>query len=88
MGRKVSAAPPTGAPPTITKGRQRFPMPTDTAKPAPQSRIPSRQELTRFYRAIGISAVASAAQAAKMTAPARKREDALPAFLRDAHAVG
>jgi hypothetical protein len=63
-------------------------MPTDTAKPAHPSRIPSRQELTRFYRAIGISAVASAAQAAKMTAPSAKRDDALPAFLRDAHAVG
>jgi hypothetical protein len=53
-----------------------------------RSRIASRQELTAFYRAIGISAVASAALAAKMTVstPAAKHE--LPAFLRDAHAVG
>jgi hypothetical protein len=62
-------------------------MPTKST-PKAASRIPDRHELTRFYRAIGISAVASAAQAAKMTAPARTRENALPAFLKDAHAVG
>ncbi|MGL4637632.1 MAG: hypothetical protein ACRCWF_16735 [Beijerinckiaceae bacterium] len=53
-----------------------------------QTRIASRQELTSFYRAIGISAVASAMQAAKMTAPAKDQRNELPAFLRDAHAVG
>jgi hypothetical protein len=64
-------------------------MPTDTHSPAEsRKRMPSRQELVRFYRAIGISAVASAAQAAKMTAPAARRDAALPAFLKDAHAVG
>lgn len=66
-----------------------FPMPTDSRKTASHTnRMPTRQELTRFYRAIGISAVASAAQAAKMTAPAAARETSLPAFLKDAHAVG
>jgi hypothetical protein len=63
-------------------------MPTAYTTTAADSRIPSRQELTRFYRAIGISAVASAAQAAKMTAPVARGENKLPAFLRDAHAVG
>jgi hypothetical protein len=53
-----------------------------------QGRIASRQELTTFYRAIGISAVASATQAAKMTAPVKDTRNELPAFLRDAHAVG
>ena len=53
-----------------------------------KSRIASRQELTAFYRAIGISAVASAAQAAKMTMSAPSTKHELPAFLRDAHAVG
>jgi hypothetical protein len=64
-------------------------MSTSSPKPtASRSRIPTREELVRFYRAIGISAVAAAAQAAKMTAPSARRDDALPAFLRDAHAVG
>jgi hypothetical protein len=62
-------------------------MPTDTHKPA-QARLHSRQELAQFYRAIGISAVASAAQAAKMTTQSAKREGSLPAFLKDAHALG
>jgi hypothetical protein len=53
-----------------------------------QSRVPSREELTAFYRAIGISAVASAAQAQKMTAPSSAAKYELPAFLRDAHAIG
>jgi hypothetical protein len=53
-----------------------------------RGRIASREELTRFYRAIGISAVASATQAAKMTAPSKSAAHELPAFLRDAHAVG
>jgi hypothetical protein len=64
-------------------------MKTETrVAPIAKSRIASRQELIAFYKAIGISAVASAAQAAKMTmsAPAAKHE--LPTFLRDAHAVG
>ncbi len=60
------------------------PRETRTAK----SRIATRQELTHFYRAIGIPAVASAAQAAKMTAPTSRQSNDLPAFLRDAHAVG
>jgi hypothetical protein len=59
---------------------------------AAQSRIASRHELTAFYRAIGIPAVASASQAAKMApkmAPAATAsQNDLPAFLRDAHAVG
>jgi hypothetical protein len=64
-------------------------MSTDSPKPAAAAkRLPSRQELTRFYRAIGISAVAAASMAAKMTGPAARRDDALPTFLRDAHAVG
>jgi hypothetical protein len=53
-----------------------------------RGRIASCEELTRFYRAIGISAVASATQAAKMTVPAKSTSHELPAFLRDAHAVG
>jgi hypothetical protein len=60
---------------------------TRNARPAAR-RSPTRQELTQFYRAIGIPAVASAMQAAKMTAPAAKRGGDLPAFLRDAHHVG
>jgi hypothetical protein len=52
------------------------------------SRIASRQELTSFYRAIGISAVASAMQAAKMMPAAPATKNDLPAFLRDAHTVG
>ncbi|MFM9975431.1 MAG: hypothetical protein ACKVON_12765 [Beijerinckiaceae bacterium] len=63
-------------------------MPTEPRDTASKSRIASRQELTAFYRAIGISAVASAAQAAKMTAPLPPTKHELPAFLRDAHAVG
>jgi hypothetical protein len=64
-------------------------MSTDRLSPAVSPhRIPTRYELTRFYRAIGIPAVASAAQAAKMSGPKSRRENALPAFLRDAHAVG
>ncbi len=64
-------------------------MPTEQQSSiAERGRIASRQELTRFYRAIGISAVASATQAAKMTAPAKSTSHELPAFLRDAHAVG
>jgi hypothetical protein len=54
----------------------------------PASRIASRQELTSFYRAIGISAVVSAMQAAKMVPAAPVVKNDLPAFLRDAHAVG
>jgi hypothetical protein len=52
------------------------------------SRIPSTEELVAFYRAIGISAVASAAMAQKMTSPTPSPKHELPAFLRDAHAVG
>jgi hypothetical protein len=64
-------------------------MSTDRLAPAASPhRIPSRNELTRFYRAIGIPAVASAAQAAKMAGPKSRRESALPAFLKDAHTVG
>lgn len=69
-------------------------MTTDTTQPAAVSahntnrRVPDYAELTRFYRAIGISAVAAAAQAARMTVPADRRQHALPAFLNDAHAVG
>ena len=55
---------------------------------AARSRLATRHELTQFYRAIGIPAVASAMQAAKMTPPSAKRSGDLPAFLRDAHAVG
>lgn len=64
-------------------------MSTDLSAPAASSnRTLSRHELTRFYRAIGIPAVASAAQAARM-APAKPRTDrVIPAFLRDLHAVG
>jgi hypothetical protein len=51
------------------------------------NRIPSQQELVAFYRAIGISAVASAAMAQKMTASSPAPKNELPAFLRDAHAV-
>jgi hypothetical protein len=53
------------------------------------NRIPSTEELVAFYRAIGISAVASAVMAQKMTSaasPSPRHE--LPAFLRDAHVVG
>ncbi len=60
------------------------PRETRTSK----NRIATRQELTHFYRAIGIPAVVSATQAAKMTAPSAKSASDLPAFLRDAHAVG
>jgi hypothetical protein len=64
------------------------PMPTEPRETrAEQSRIASRQELTHFYRAIGIPAVVSATQAAKMTAPPAHRTSDLPAFLRNAHAV-
>jgi hypothetical protein len=64
-------------------------MPTEPRDPrAARARLASRQELTLFYRAIGIPAVASAAQAARMTAPSPKAAGDLPAFLRDAHAVG
>ena len=64
------------------------PMPTEPRETrAEQSRIASRQELTHFYRAIGIPAVVSATQAAKMTAPPACRTSDLPAFLRNAHAV-
>lgn len=52
------------------------------------SRVATRHELTQFYRAIGIPAVASAMQAAKMTPPHGRRAGELPAFLRDAHTVG
>jgi hypothetical protein len=82
------------APPSTTSFAKKGPfgfsiMPTDRTKTADhKNRIPTREELTRFYRAIGISAVASAAQAAKMTGPIARRETALPAFLRDIHAVG
>ena len=55
---------------------------------AARSRVPSRQELTQFYRAIGIPAVASAVQAAKMTPQQGGRVGELPAFLRDAHLPG
>jgi hypothetical protein len=64
-------------------------MPTEhQTTSSARGRIASREELTRFYRAIGISAVASATQAAKMTAPAKSTTRELPAFLRDAHALG
>jgi hypothetical protein len=64
-------------------------MPTEPRQTrTTRSRIANRQELTHFYRAIGIPAVASAAQAAKMTAPSARQANDLPAFLRDAHAVG
>jgi hypothetical protein len=64
-------------------------MSTDRHAPAAsRHRTPTRHELTRFYRAIGIPAVVSAAQAAKMTAPQSRPEAMLPAFLRDAHSVG
>ena len=55
---------------------------------AARSRVPTRHELTQFYRAIGIPAVASALQAAKMTPQKSPRTGELPAFLRDAHAAG
>jgi hypothetical protein len=55
---------------------------------AKANRIPSQEELVAFYRAIGIPAVASAAQAQKMATSAPVRQFELPAFLRDAHAVG
>jgi hypothetical protein len=64
-------------------------MPTDRSSyHSATERLASREELTRFYRAIGIPAVASAAQAAKMAGQALKGAGALPAFLRDAHRVG
>lgn len=56
-------------------------------RPVP-GRIANRQELTRFYQAIGIPALASAMQAAKMTPPPKERTRELPAFLRDVHAAG
>ncbi len=55
---------------------------------AARSRVPTRQELTHFYRAIGIPAVASALQAAKMTPKPGPRAGEMPAFLRDAHVAG
>lgn len=55
---------------------------------AARSRVPTRNELTQFYRAIGIPAVASALQAAKMTPQQGQRANELPAFLRDAHVPG
>ena len=61
---------------------------SSTAASTAASRIASRQELTNFYRAIGISAVASAMQAAKMMPAAPAAQNELPAFLRDAHSVG
>ena len=51
------------------------------------NRIPSKEELVAFYRAIGISAVASAVMAQKMTSSSPTPKHELPAFLRDAHAV-
>ena len=64
-------------------------MPTEShASRTAKSRIATRHELTTFYRAIGISAVASAIQASKMTAPVSVTKNELPAFLREAHAVG
>jgi hypothetical protein len=69
------------------KDERGFPMSTETTSKA-ASRIPTRQELVSFYRAIGISAVASAAQAAKMSAPSRQRDHASPSFLKDIHAIG
>ncbi|MGL5114136.1 MAG: hypothetical protein ACRC7G_12365 [Beijerinckiaceae bacterium] len=66
-----------------------FIMPTDRSSyQTATERLASREELTRFYRAIGIPAVASAAQAAKMAGQALKSAGAMPAFLQDAHRVG
>jgi hypothetical protein len=64
-------------------------MPTDHSAPAAATnRSHSRHELTRFYRAIGIPAVASAVQAARMTPQKAKTDPVIPAFQREAHAVG
>jgi hypothetical protein len=64
-------------------------MSTDHSAPAASNhRSPSRHELTRFYRAIGIPAVASAVQAARMTPRQVKPDPVIPAFQREAHTVG
>jgi hypothetical protein len=62
--------------------------PRNTRADSTASRLATRQELTRFYQAIGIPAVISATQATKMTAPAEANNRELPAFLREAHAIG
>jgi hypothetical protein len=83
------SSPDEGGAPQPTEDPRDFPMsiyPTATAAAA--SRTHSRHDLARFYRAIGIPAVASAAQAARMTAPKVKTDAIVPAFLREAHAVG
>ncbi len=64
-------------------------MSPETRQPSRSSRrLATREELTRFYNAIGIPAVVSATQASKMTGERRRPAGELPAFLRDAHAVG
>jgi hypothetical protein len=62
--------------------------PRTTRVDSTTSRLATRQELTRFYQAIGIPAVVSATQATKMTAPSEATARELPAFLREVHAVG
>jgi hypothetical protein len=65
------------------------PMPTDHSAPAVSAnRNHSRNELTRFYRAIGIPAVASAVQAARMNPPKPKADPTIPAFLRETQPLG
>jgi hypothetical protein len=63
-------------------------MSTQSPAASAGSRLANRQELTQFYRAIGIPAVVSAMQAAKMAPPQEKRPRELPAFLRESQAAG
>jgi hypothetical protein len=64
-------------------------MPTDHSAPAASAnRNHSRNELIRFYRAIGIPAVVSAVQAARMSPPKPKATASIPAFLRETQPVG
>jgi hypothetical protein len=64
-------------------------MSTDHSAPAASAnRSPSRHELTRFYRAIGIPAVASAVQAARMTPQTVKADPVIPTLQREAHTLG
>lgn len=64
-------------------------MPTDHSAPATTAnRHHSRNELVRFYRAIGIPAVASAVQAARMSQQPSAAKATVPAFLRDTQPIG
>lgn len=63
-------------------------MPTDRSSFSTAERKLTEAELVRFYRAIGIPAVASATQAAKMAQPHGGAGRQMPAFLQDAHRLG